>query len=134
MAEKAENTKFGKKCRETWSASDVFRELQSESECNLRPLAASIHGVSLHDDEGSVEAQDAQHGQMPGHGEAQTHICWLTERLCLVPQDILLCLVEVCPWYIARLWPTMPQYTRGGTDYIYIYILDHEQAPDDPTH
>jgi hypothetical protein len=47
VAGKAENTKFGKHVRPTYSASDEFREIFSEIEKNLQPIAALHPGISL---------------------------------------------------------------------------------------
>lgn len=68
IAGKAENTKFGRKCRETWSASAVFRELQSESEANLRPLAAMTPGVSLREDEVRLRRKMSNMGKSQATG------------------------------------------------------------------
>jgi len=46
LAAKAENTKAGKKTRETYSACDIHREFQSENEYNLRFTRRDVPGVA----------------------------------------------------------------------------------------
>lgn len=55
MAGKAENTKYGKKTRETYSGTDWFREILSEVEKNLSQMIYMFSGISLKEDTVKLE-------------------------------------------------------------------------------
>lgn len=57
IAAKNENTKFGHKIRETYSAVDTFRELQSEMDHNAQHAANLIQGPSLRSSQMALNAK-----------------------------------------------------------------------------
>ena len=56
-AGKSENTKLAKKVRETWSGSDILRELTSTADRAMRPLAMKYRGVTSTRSSATIDRQ-----------------------------------------------------------------------------